>query len=248
VIRRLLFAGVMTSAIAHAAVAADMPVSPGPSYYPGVVAPSAYYNWTGIYFGANAGGAWARQTNAVTTDLPTGAIVSATSSTSTGFAGGGQIGGNLFFSSSFVLGIEGDFDALNEKSSITSSDGSNQHTGKIKYLSTIRGRFGLTADRFMFYLTGGVAWDENQVTRTQITGTVNNAGPGTVETITNNRVGWTGGAGFEYALALNWTARLEYLFAQLDGVTYTFPLAERSTTTGHQNISLLRAGVNYKFN
>lgn len=51
----------------------------------------------------------------------------------------------------------------------------------------------------------------------------------------------------EYAFAPNWTARLEYLYVHLDGVSYTFPLAERTITAPFDGISLLRLGVNYKF-
>jgi len=127
------------------------------------------------------------------------------------------------------------------------ADGSAIYGDKLKYLSTVRGRLGLTADRFMFYLTGGYAWGEEHVTRTEISGTVNNAGPGTVETITNNSIGWTAGPGVEFAFAPNWIARLEYLYVHLDGVSYTFPLAERTITAPFDGISLVRAGVNYKF-
>jgi outer membrane immunogenic protein len=248
VIRRLFLAGVATAAFACGAAAADLPAAPGPSYYPAVVTPVPYYNWTGIYFGANAAVAWASQENTATTDVPTAALISTTSSNSTGFGGGGQVGANWFFSPSFVLGLEGDFDALTNSTTILSSDGSNQHVGKLKYLSTVRGRFGLTADRFMVYVTGGVAWGEGQVTRSQLSGTANNAVPGTVESITTNRIGWTAGAGVEYAIFQDWTARLEYRFTQLDSVNYTFPLAQRATSTGNQDISELLLGVNYKFN
>ena len=99
----------------------------------------------------------------------------------------------------------------------------------------------------MWYFSGGFAWGEEQVTRTEISGTVNNASPGTVETITNNRLGWTAGTGMEFAFAPNWTARLEYLYVYLDGVSYTFPLAERTITAPFDGISVLRLGVSYKF-
>ena len=246
-IGRLFLASVAAGAFACGAAAADLPVAPGPSYYPAVVTPSPYYNWGGIYIGGNAGGAWAAQNGGVITDVPTGAIIANTSSQSKGFAGGGQVGGNWFFAPSYVLGLEADFDALTNKSSVISTDGSTQHVGKLEFLSTARGRFGLTADRFMIYATGGFAWAKAEMTRTQITGAVNNAGTGTVETIDKNRFGWVAGAGMEYAFAHAWTARMEYLYTQLDGVTYTFPLAMRSTATAFQGISELRIGVNYKF-
>jgi outer membrane immunogenic protein len=247
VIGRLLLASVATGALVCGACAADLPVAPGASYYPAAMTPVPIYNWGGLYIGGNAGGAWASQGNVGTTDIPTGTATSTVTARSVGFAGGGQIGGNWFIAPSFVLGVEGDFDALTNKSSVISADGTNRHDNRLRFLSTMRGRFGLTADRFMLYLTGGFAWGENQITRTQLSGTVNNAGPGTVETLDRNRYGWTGGAGVEYAFAQNWTARAEYLYTQLDGISYTFPLAQRMSATGLGGISEVRAGVNFKF-
>jgi outer membrane immunogenic protein len=244
VIRRLLLASVVIGAFASEAHAADLPVGPGGPY---AVTPITYYNWSGIYFGGNVGGAWANQSTAIETDNVTGATFPPNANTSSGFAGGGQVGVNWFFSPSFVLGLEGDFDALSNNASAVSPDGSAIYGDKQKFLSTVRGRLGLTADRFMWYFTGGFAWGEEQVTRTEISGTVNNASPGAVETITNNMLGWTAGSGVEFAFAPNWTARLEYLYVHLDGVSYTFPLAERTITTPFDGISLLRLGVNYKF-
>jgi outer membrane immunogenic protein len=247
VIRRLFFASVVIGAFASGASAADLPVGPG-AYYPGTVNPFTYYNWSGIYLGGNFGGASASQSSSIETDAVTGATFSPNSTSSSGFAGGGQVGINWFFSPSIVLGLEGDFDALSNDTSAISPDGSAIYGDKQKFLSTVRGRLGLTADRFMFYVTGGFAWGEEQVTRSEISGTVNNAAPGTVETTTRNRIGWTAGPGVEFAFAPNWIARLEYLYVHLDGVSYTFPLAERTVTVPSDGISLLRVGVSYKFN
>jgi outer membrane immunogenic protein len=239
VIRRLLLAGVVIGAFGSGASASDLPVGPGASYYPGAVNTFTYYNWSGIYFGGNFGGAWAKQAGATETENATGATSSLNATSSSGFAGGGQVGVNWFFSPSFVLGLEGDFDALSNNTSAVSRE--DIYGDKPKYLSTARGRLGLTADRFMFYVTGGFAWGQDRVTRTEISGTVNN------ETVTNNRIGWTAGPGVEFAFAPNWSARLEYLYVHLDGVSYTFPLGERSITAPFDGISLLRVGVNYKF-
>ena len=168
---RLCLSAFLVGVLLGAASAADMPVAPaGPAYYPGGITPVPHYNWTGVYVGGNAGGAWANQSGATTTDAVTGAFVTTSSGSTSGFIGGGQIGANWFFSPNFVLGIEGDFDALTNENTLNAPDGSNQHVGKLKFLSTARGRFGLTADRFMLYGTGGFAWGQNEVTRTQITG------------------------------------------------------------------------------
>ena len=51
--------------------------------------------------------------------------------------------------------------------------------------------------------------------RTQQTGVINNATPGTVESASAIGLGWAAGAGVEWRLAPYWTARLEYLHLDL---------------------------------
>jgi outer membrane immunogenic protein len=65
------------------------------------------------------------------------------------------------------------------------------------------------------------------------------------------------GGGFEWLIAQNWTARVEYLFYDLsnnsNGVTFTFPTCARAggcgaiATAGERDLSVIRVGANYKF-
>jgi len=246
VLDRLLLAGVVSSVIGGAAVAADIDVAPQSSYYPAAVTPAPYYDWTGIYVGGNIAGAWVAQNGISVTDSVTGGLLAAGQGPSLGFGGGGQLGANWQWSRSFVIGIEGDIDALSNKSSFSLADGSTQ-TDKTPFISTVRARVGLTADRFMWYGTFGGAWSEDQVSRSQNSGTVNGAGPGTVESANRSSMGWAVGTGLEYAFASNWTVRLEYLYAHLDGEGYTFPLSQRTTETSAEIVNQVRAGVSFKF-
>ena len=251
VLTRLLLAGGVTLALGCAASAADMAVAPGPGGYAPVVAPAPYpyYDWTGIYLGPNIGAAWASLNNAATTDVITGATVGSTTSSGVwnwGIGGGGQVGANWFFAPNFIVGAEADFDALSNKGTVSFADGSTQ-AGKAQYVSTARARIGLTADRFLWYVTGGFAWAQNQFTRTQTTGTVNGAGPGTVETVTKDGIGYAAGTGLEYAFASHWIARVEFLVISLGTESYTFPLSARTTTAASETIGQVRFGVNYKF-
>lgn len=246
--RRFLLTSVVTLALGCGASAADMPVPNG--YVPVVVpTPYPYYDWTGIYLGPNIGAAWASQNKPNTSDAITGLGVPATTPSSSwnwGIGGGGQVGGNWFFAPNFIVGGEADFDALTNKGNVSFADGSTQ-ANKTQYLSTARARIGLTADRFLWYVTGGFAWAQNQITRTQVTGTVNGAGPGTVETLTINSIGYAAGTGLEYAIASHWTARFELLIATLGSENYTFPLSARTTTAASETIGQIRFGLNYKF-
>jgi outer membrane immunogenic protein len=227
----------------YPARAADLP-APTPYKAPPVMAPVAY-NWSGLYFGANGGGVWTRNSE-TTTDVATGAVITTGTTNTSGFLVGGQIGFNWMFGGNWVGGVEADGDWVSDKNSVLSLDGSNRHDGKLEALGTGRARFGYAANNWLFYATGGVAWSEGQVTRTQIFGAVNAATAGTVETVNNTRVGWTAGGGVEVGITPNWTARAEYLFMGFDKLSYTFPLAGR-TTSSTADVQVVRGALNYKF-
>jgi outer membrane immunogenic protein len=107
-----------------------------------------------------------------------------------------------------VLGVEGDLDWASVKGSTASigcvtASCSTENT----WLGTVRGRVGYAFDRFMPYITGGVAFggvDANQ-----------SPFPGGSST----QVGWAAGAGLEFAVVNNITAKVEYLHYDLGGFT-----------------------------
>jgi outer membrane immunogenic protein len=93
---------VVTSAVClcgltHATVAADMPLK---AYAPPVVPPA--YDWSGLYVGMNAGGAWSNRSLDIA-GMPWHDLFS------TEFIGGLQLGYNLH-AGHFLAGIEGDLD------------------------------------------------------------------------------------------------------------------------------------------
>ena len=68
--------------------------------------------------------------------------------------------------------------------------------------------------------------------------------PGTVD-VTNTRMGWTAGAGLEYAFAPSWSAKLEYNFMDFGDKSVSF--APGRSTDIDQQIHAVKLGVNYKF-
>jgi outer membrane immunogenic protein len=102
----------------------------------------------------------------------------------------------------------------------------------------VRGRAGWAIDRVLLYGTGGAAFAPVQAGF--------NGGPFQSTT----QVGWTAGAGLEFAFAPNWTAKAEYLYADLGSFTCTTncvgggaaPLTVKFTD------NIVRAGINFKFN
>jgi len=236
---------------------------------PAPAAPAA--NWTGFYVGGNAGGAWGsdRVTSTLNAPAPflpvdTAAVSSAASPTLSpnGFTGGLQAGYN-WQNGSWVWGGEADFDYLGLKASnnatlpfpSTLPGGavgpptaffSTATSEQASWLFTARQRLGWANENWLIYATGGLA-----VGRDKFSQNVGLVAP-SVETIANSstRVGWTIGAGVEYALSQKWSVKAEYLHVDLGSVA-TFgtltPAFAGLTLSGTTRLTteIARAGVNY---
>jgi outer membrane immunogenic protein len=208
--------------LAGAAAAADLP-RPAPQPYapPAVYAP--VYNWAGFYIGINGGGGFGSSS----WDLTGGRNID-----------GGLVGGTAGYNFQFgqaVVGVEGDIDWADISGSTTNGCPLGCKTTD-SWLSTVRGRLGYAADRFMPYVTGGAAFGNIQATT-----------PGFAGASATN-VGWTLGAGLEAALTRNWTGKVEYLYVDLGNFNCGLNCGAGMVTDNvsfHTN--LLRAGVNYHF-
>jgi outer membrane immunogenic protein len=211
--------GLLAIAAAMPASAADLPrgAYKAPAYVP------AGYNWTGFYVGINAGGGFG------SSDW-NGFLVSTSPS-------GGMIGGTAGYNwqglgSPWVFGIEGDVDWANIKDN-TLCGGSICQT-KNTWMGTVRGRAGYAYDRFLPYVTGGVAFGDIKASRVGFTGA------------SDTNAGWTIGAGIEGVIAGNWTAKLEYLYVDLGDTTCTAVACGVATNVDLQ-VNVVRGGVNYRF-
>jgi len=239
---------------------------------PTKMAPTPVYQWTGCYAGGNVGAGTSATNFGSIVDPGTylgpadAATVSADgggSRNNTGVLGGGELGCN-WQTGTFVLGIEGDIDYFHSNPNInnnTTATGISLANGSpvaitqslaTNYLATVRPRFGIAADRNLAYITGGVAFTSVSYTESYADG---NAAPGPGvgnASASRSLIGWTAGAGWEYAFADHWTVRAEYLIA---GFPTTDALgtivAPGGTNTLHGSADLLvqqlRAGVNFKF-
>jgi outer membrane immunogenic protein len=195
--RRLLAAVVLCGAALTPALAADQSFPRGPtSYYPNAYYPTSV-NWTGFYTGLQFGGVFG-STN--WTDPLSGLSDDPNPS---GIVGGGQIGVN-WSSGGLLLGVEGDFTGMDLSGKATDGAGFT-HEFRSTWLSLITGRVGYAAAQYLFYAKGGIAFanERNKV----IT-------PGglAADSGVTTQYGWTFGGGLEYALDVNWSARLEYDF------------------------------------
>jgi outer membrane immunogenic protein len=147
---RLILGSCVAMALCGSAVAADMPVKAKPQ-----VPPAPYVSWTGCYVGGNGGGAWS-QTHHTFDD---GRILSENFDfDASTWIGGGQVGCQYQFDRSWVIGVEGTWDALGfnqtDNSAITPGD---TRRFKNDQIATVVGRLGYTWDRVMLYGLGGYA-------------------------------------------------------------------------------------------
>jgi opacity protein-like surface antigen len=117
---------------------------------------------------------------------------------------------------------------------------------------TVRGRIGYTFENVpllgstLLYGTGGWAWADSSITRTQLVGITGLAVPGTTESARINRSGPTGGVGIEWYFGKNWTWLLQYRYTDFGSSTVTYPIAQRTarTTTTENDFEF---GLNYRF-
>lgn len=220
--KRLAFAGLSAAAvfgIAAPALAADLPqpAEPAPTYYDDQV-PEARFDWGGAYVGANLGWGFGSFSNG-----------SAPDTDGDGIQGGVHAGYNYVISPNVVIGAEADFQ-FSDLDDSASAGGSTIKTSS-DWNSSIRGRLGYTFDRFMVYGTGGLAIADLDV-----------GVDGDNKSMTT--VGWTGGAGVEGAITNNVTARLEYVYQDYAGESFTLNNSRYKTDLDD---SVVRFGLSYKF-
>ena len=140
-----------------------------------------------------------------------------------GFAGGAQAGYN-WQTGPWVFGVEGDIEATGAADTFAPWKFSNPWFG------TVRGRGGYAFNNIFFYGTAGLAFGELR----------GQTFFGLTESHTN--VGWTAGVGAEFGLTQNWSAKVEYLYVDLDNSNFVVTGASNGYRFG-----TLRAGVNYHF-
>ncbi len=218
--KHVFLASLALIALTGAAAAADLPRAPAPYYKAPYAAP--YYNWTGFYLGVNGGGGFGRSSWDSTGGFDL-----------TGALAGGTIGYNYQYGRA-VIGTEGDIDWSGMKGSTTAGCAAGCQTSD-SWLSTVRARLGYAADRFLPYVTGGAAFGDIQASR-----------PGFAGSSTTN-AGWTVGAGIEFAIAGNWTAKAEYLYVDLGKFNCGISCGAAATDNVSFTTNLVRAGVNYRF-
>ena len=221
----MAIAGLLTAAWASPSLAADLP---RPAYKaPVYVAP--VFTWSGFYVGINGGYGWAKS------DWSSAATTGSTDPK--GYLIGGTVGYNMQ-TGAFVWGLEGDVDLSTIKGSTTGGTGAcGAAPGcetRNRWFGTARGRIGYAFDRWLPYITGGAAFGDVKMS------------PNTGVDETKTKIGWTAGAGVEWAFLENWSAKVEYLYADLGTSTCSAAACGTDTDVTFK-ANIVRLGVNYRF-
>jgi outer membrane immunogenic protein len=132
-------------------------------------------------------------------------------------------------------------------------------TSQAQWFAAVTGRFGYAANDWLFYGKAGGAWMHVRYTEDLLSAglNVNNIGlPNainiasgttvTTQVLTDNRTGFTVGAGIEFGLVENLSAKVEYDFYDFGTKNYNF--AAITPVSVRSYLHTLTAGLNYKFN
>jgi outer membrane immunogenic protein len=286
--KKLLITGAALAAlVATPALAADMPLKAPPP------PPVPVASWAGCYVGLNAGaivgddhydltmaGGFLDPVNLFSIPANGSQLNHSYTPGPVGFTGGGQIGCNQQ-NGAWVYGVEADIDGASRLDTTTNYGPAGPFTGggpflasshtedvtkQVDLYSTLRARLGYTVTpTWLLYLTGGLAVGEIKSTTNVQFGTdqfyLSSFGFSGSDTTT--RVGWTVGAGTEWALGNNWSVKAEYLFLDFGSFTYLSgcstpalcgpgllapgqaPFAWQTHVRADE--SVFRLGVDYKF-
>lgn len=248
--KKILLAGSMLVFVSPIGYAADL----GP-------APEPVYDWTGFYFGLNAGAAFNSSSvdeNAIEGDLPPDVahnLAAKIESNETVFTGGGEIGYNWQMNN-LVIGAETDFNYLGFDESrhrARAVDGLGEVDSSVglqtDWYGTVRARLGFASDNILVYGTGGLAYGNIQADG-RVTAENGDFWKGS-ESSTN--WGWTIGGGAEVGITPSWTAGAEILYVDLGSSDFDFRNGELNEVSERINgdidaaFTVVRATAKFKF-
>lgn len=223
--RRLTLALLATTGLAlSVATASAADLGQRPVYKAAPAPVPVAYNWSGFYLGGHIGYGWASED---ARDLLVGPGVAGAIDPS-GFLAGAQIGYN-WQTGAFVFGVEGDWSWVNADKAVTVPGGAII-TSDHNWYATATARVGYAVDNWLWYVKGGAAWMDADY------------GISRFGKVGDTRTGWTLGTGLEWAIAPQWSAKLEYNY--LDFGKDSFGPATMDVDT---QIHVVKLGLNYRF-
>ena len=223
------------------------PATPAAAVYKPTQAPVV---WTGIYTGGSFGAGFGR-TN---WSDPFGPTSIGDQDPVAGALAGGQVGANYQFGV-LVYGLEaaGSWAQLSGTATCFAGNPNQGIAGQncgstLGALAAFTGRVGYAAARTLYYVKAGPAFGHSTF-RLNFGG----AEPGVSTFTSNDRWGWTIGAGIEQALTEKWSIVGEYKYIDLGSSTVRFAgvpddIAEVASERINQRYQAVTLGLNYKLN
>ena len=265
-----------------AALAADLPVKAPP------IVP-VIYNWTGCYVGVNGGWKGGRFHDTAATPAGTASIpglapipfaadfIDLGHLNADSGAVGGQVGCRWETASHWVFGVEGDLDWTDLHGTITArtagTGGSvfipgDFYDNRSRWEGSLRGIVGRSFDKWLLYVTGGLAAADVSMTGNFIPTVVARIPfPGSTGSDDKTLYGFTIGAGAAYAFAPNWDIGAEYRYSKYSGDNFGLgpvaavcgfttqiaaigPTCVNTLVTGHKDLETneVLIKLNYRFN
>ena len=221
-LRTFVGAALLTAGLCGSALGADAIASPDP------------YDWSGFYLGVQGNYDFGSAAHSFSNGAPSD------NSNPRGIAGGIHAGYN-FPVNKIILGLEADAEiaavngSFNNLTGFTSSGASHLYSDE-----SLRLRLGLPMDRLLPYVTGGVAFGQVRF----------EGGPsgGPCCGYNSSPIGYTVGAGVDYAISDNVSARIEYRYTDfgtsMGGLAPTFSGVSMPT---HLQTNAITVGLSFKF-
>lgn len=217
-----------------------------------VVVASAY-DWSGFYFGVHAGygsGSTSARTTLLRSNGTPYADPANTSFDVDGFLGGVQGGFNMQMDQ-FVLGIEGEYTALDVKGDINFDTNRPEATsgGNLDSVAALKARAGFAFDRTMIFGTAGYAagWTKGFANNVWQSAPVADSasGKGTIH-------GYVVGVGVEHAFTDKISLKAEYNYygfgrGDFDMISGGSPAGAVIRTEPKTNLNIFKVGLNYHF-
>ena len=203
---KLILATLFVFAVPTAALSADAtPTEPT----------TTYFDWSGVYVGIQGGSVFSTDGRVPFDSQPASDFYDIDME---GGFGGFQAGYNHQFTNNVVIGVETDvaFGDLNYSSvwlTPTGPDTTYLGQGDLDWLGSTRARLGYAMDRWLPFATVGVAYAGIDFVESHF-GVVHGRGDATL-------VGWTAGAGVNYALTEHLIIGAEYHYSDFGSTGFT---------------------------
>ena len=240
-IKRIATSVALLGSLGVGAQAADL-AAPRMPVAEAIIAP--VFDWSGLYVGFHAGGAFSRNryignTAGAAPDWAAGTMFGVEPG---GFIGGVQIGYNWQVNPNVVLGVEASVSgtSINRRFVSTFGAADDVYTHRLPFFATFTGRVGYAAGPALFYARGGLALASISFRYDDVTAP--NVGSGSAS---STRAGYTVGLGVEYAINQNWSVAAEYNYAKFG--TWTASLNATDSLSTSTAVHAITARLNYRF-